>query len=183
MWPKEPLPGWGSKLAGSPGPSGLVAERWQVAKGRAAALRPPGWETPQAPSPTLEGARRSGEATQFPGVSHGLGGGHRGGCWLRTAQAGTRASQSWLPDRRAAGERAGGAGIREISHQRAAHPAARLGPRLRVSETGKPKLCSETKGSQHSVLPPIFFLIKISPSIIPFITLKDIISKYKTPSS
>lgn len=79
MWPKEPLPGRGSKLAGSPGPSGLVAERWQVAKGRAAALRPPGWETPQAPSPTLEGARRSGEATQFPGVSHGLGAGHRGG--------------------------------------------------------------------------------------------------------
>lgn len=183
MWPKEPLPGRGSKLAGSPGPSGLVAERWQVAEGRAAALRPPGWETPQAPSPTLEGARAVRRSHTIPRSLPRARGWPPRGRWLRTAQAGTRASQSWLPDRRAAGQRAGGAGIREISHQRAAHPAARLGPRLRVSETGKPKLCSETKGSQHSVLSPIFFLIKISPSIIPFITLKDIISKYKTPSS
>lgn len=156
MWPKEPLPGRGSKLAGSPGPSGLVAERWQVAKGRAAALRPPGWETPQAPSPTLEGARAVWRSHTIPRSLPRARGWSPRGRWLRTAQAGTRASQSWLPDRRAAGERAGGAGIREISHQQAAHPAARLGPRLRVSETGKPKLCSETKGSQHSVLPPIF---------------------------
>lgn len=57
MWPKEPLPGGGSKLAGSPGPSGLVAECWHVAKGREAEPRPRGRKTPRAPPPAFGGAQ------------------------------------------------------------------------------------------------------------------------------
>lgn len=87
MWPKEPLPGGGSKLAGSPGPSGLVAECWHVAKGREAEPRPRGRKTLRAPPPAFGARRRSGEAAQLPGSLPRVRGWPPQGHWLPEPRA------------------------------------------------------------------------------------------------
>lgn len=109
--------------------------------------------------------RRSGEATQLPRSLPRVWGWPPRGRWLCTAQHGARASRRWPRDQRAAGHDAPSTACRPVQGSEtdfssaSSAPCSSTGPRLRVSDTGKPKFAARQKAA-NILFDPFFFFNK-----------------------